>query len=53
MKSYVLRVEGARVVPQAAAQSDSKQVYVVPNPYRGGSQWDLTPNAADPTGRST
>jgi hypothetical protein len=22
----------------------------VPNPYRGRAQWDLTPNASDPTG---
>jgi hypothetical protein len=22
----------------------------VPNPYRGGGDWDLTPNATDPTG---
>jgi hypothetical protein len=26
------------------------KVYVVPNPYRGGAEWNLTPNAADPTG---
>jgi len=45
-------VESDGVVPQsafAAAQNDGKP-YVVPNPYRGGAQWDLTPNATDPTG---
>jgi hypothetical protein len=26
------------------------QVFVVPNPWRGGAQWDLTPNDLDPTG---
>ena len=45
-------VESNGVTPQsstALAASDSA-IYVVPNPYRGGAQWDLTPNAADPTG---
>jgi hypothetical protein len=43
-------VEADGVTPQSAAQSSNKSVYVVPNPYRGSAQWDLTPNAADPTG---
>jgi hypothetical protein len=46
-------VEGDGVVPQAGTEGTpgaSKLVYVVPNPYRGHAQWDLTPNAADPTG---
>lgn len=45
-------VEADGVVPQTAytsAVNDGKP-YVVPNPYRGGAAWDLTPNAADPTG---
>ena len=43
-------VESDGVTPQAAAQPTAGGIYVVPNPYRGRSQWDLTPNAADPTG---
>jgi len=49
-------VEADAVVPQSSASS-SKNVWVVPNPYRGytdihqrSSAWDLTPNATDPTG---
>jgi len=45
-------VESNGVTPQSAtalAASDTA-IYVVPNPYRGSAQWDLTPNAADPTG---
>jgi hypothetical protein len=42
-------VESNGVTPQSAAAS-SGAIYVVPNPYRGNAQWDLTPNAADPTG---
>ena len=38
------------VVPQSAQGATSNAVYVVPNPYRGNAQWDLTPNASDPTG---
>jgi hypothetical protein len=26
------------------------EIFVVPNPWRGGAEWDLTPSAADPTG---
>ena len=47
-------VEAEGVTPQASAGAS---VWVVPNPYRGfsnlsrrSSAWDLTPNAADPTG---
>jgi hypothetical protein len=46
------------VVPQASTRT-GKNVWVVPNPYRGyvniadrPSAWDLTPNATDPTGTS-
>jgi hypothetical protein len=45
------------VVPQVATRSTGKEVWVVPNPYRGygnidsrPSSWDMTPNATDPTG---
>jgi hypothetical protein len=44
-------VEQQVIVPQArTAGGGSNTVYVVPNPYRGRAQWDLTPSAADPTG---
>jgi len=49
-------VEAEGVVPQLSVR-DGKQVWVVPNPYKGfanltlrPSSWDLTPNATDPTG---
>jgi hypothetical protein len=49
-------VEADAVVPQEATRS-RREVWVVPNPYRGyaeigrrSSSWDLTPNASDPTG---
>jgi hypothetical protein len=46
-------VEQDAVLPQASlsnpAVNDGK-VYVVPNPYYGSSEWDLTPSASDPTG---
>ncbi|MCE9626877.1 MAG: hypothetical protein K8R56_03045, partial [Candidatus Eisenbacteria bacterium] len=49
-------VEAEGIVPQVAANLD-REVWVVPNPYRGlraiadrPSAWDLTPNASDPTG---
>jgi hypothetical protein len=48
--------EADGVVPQAPIHG-GKNVWVVPNPYRGytvlrdrPSSWDLTPNASDPTG---
>ncbi len=48
--------EADGVVPQGSPGT-GKQVWVVPNPYRGyeniadrPSSWDLTPNASDPTG---
>jgi len=50
--------EADGVTPQAATAT-GKNVWVVPNPYRGyanisdrPSAWDLTPNATDPTGTS-
>jgi len=45
-------VESQGVVPQGStvvAASGGKP-YVVPNPYRGRSDWDLHPTASDPTG---
>ena len=49
-------VEAEGIVPQGSSTAHNK-VWVVPNPYRGlrtiserPSAWDLTPNAADPTG---
>jgi hypothetical protein len=42
--------EGDAVVPQAGLGTQANQVFVVPNPYRGRAQWDLNPNATDPTG---
>jgi hypothetical protein len=48
--------EADGVVPQISTRS-GKNVWVVPNPYRGyraiqsrPSSWDLTPNGSDPTG---
>ena len=45
-------VESDGVVPQSAyvAAANGGNPYVVPNPYRGRAEWDLTPNATDPTG---
>lgn len=38
------------VVPGTSPVDGIGQVYVVPNPYYGNAQWDLTPNPSDPTG---
>ena len=38
------------VYPRTDAQKDIEHVYVVPNPYKGGAQWDLVPRAEDPSG---
>ncbi len=44
-------VESSAISPQSrVASAGSDEVYVVPNPYRGGASWDLTPSASDPTG---
>jgi hypothetical protein len=45
-------VEADGVVPQGAGTqtASSGRPFVVPNPYRGRADWDLHPNAADPTG---
>jgi hypothetical protein len=42
-------VEADAVVPQASTAT-GRRVWVVPNPYRGSAQWDLSPSATDPTG---
>lgn len=49
-------VEAEGVTPQVGTRT-GRQVWVVPNPYRGFSRigdrpsaWDLTPNGTDPTG---
>src|SRR5690349_854741 len=38
------------VYPRGDSQNDQKHVFVVPNPYKGGAQWDLVPNEEDPSG---
>jgi hypothetical protein len=43
-------VEAEAVVPRWDAQSGCDEVKVVPNPYRGGADWDLIPSDRDPTG---
>jgi hypothetical protein len=46
-------VEGDAQLPQssmASGEVNDGKIYVVPNPYRGRAEWDLTPSAGDPTG---
>jgi hypothetical protein len=43
-------VEAEMVVPRWDAVHGCDQVRVVPNPYRGRADWDLTPSDRDPTG---
>jgi len=38
------------VYPRGDSKNDQKQVFVVPNPYKGGAQWDLVPREEDPSG---
>jgi len=38
------------VYPRADSRSDEEHVFVVPNPYKGGAQWDLVPSGDDPSG---
>jgi hypothetical protein len=38
------------VYPRADAQTGQDKVFVVPNPYHAGAQWDLVPREEDPTG---
>ncbi len=43
-------VEAEAVVPRWNAARGCDDVKVVPNPYRGGADWDLVPSDKDPTG---
>jgi hypothetical protein len=46
-----LETEAVRTRCEAIADAGWKdQVTVIPNPYRGGADWDLYPNVADPLG---
>jgi hypothetical protein len=38
------------IIPRADARDGLGSITVVPNPYLGGAQWDLTPSDIDPTG---
>jgi hypothetical protein len=38
------------VYPRSDAQNNQRNVYVVPNPYKAGAQWDLVPRDEDPSG---
>jgi hypothetical protein len=38
------------VYPRGESRPDQEHVYVVPNPYKGGAQWDLVPRDEDPSG---
>lgn len=38
------------VYPRSGSQSDQKHVFVVPNPYKGHTEWDLVPREEDPSG---
>lgn len=42
--------EDIGVIPRTDPVEGIDEVYVVPNPYYGRAQWDLTPNPKDPTG---
>jgi hypothetical protein len=41
---------GQVVYPRGDSRNDQKNVFVVPNPYKGGAQWDLVPREEDPSG---
>ena len=38
------------VYPRGSSQATEKNVFVVPNPYKGHAQWDLIPREEDPSG---
>jgi len=38
------------VYPRGDSRNDQANVFVVPNPYKGGAQWDLVPREEDPSG---
>jgi len=55
LKTYSLECrhvasEGESVVPSTEPKPGVGDVFVTPNPYYGGAQWDLMPNPKDPTG---
>jgi len=38
------------VYPRGDSKNDQSNVFVVPNPYKGGAEWDLVPREEDPSG---
>ena len=38
------------IYPRSDSQNDQDRVYVVPNPYKAGAEWDLVPRDEDPSG---
>ncbi len=38
------------VYPRGDSRNDQNHVFVVPNPYKGGAEWDLVPTTEDPSG---
>ncbi|HYQ96354.1 MAG TPA: hypothetical protein VER38_05035 [Candidatus Eisenbacteria bacterium] len=38
------------VYPRGSSVNDQKHVFVVPNPYKGGAEWDLIQREEDPSG---
>jgi len=38
------------VYPRGSSLNEQQSVYVVPNPYKGGAEWDLVPREEDPSG---
>jgi hypothetical protein len=38
------------VYPRGDSKSNQKEVFVVPNPYKGHAEWDLVPREEDPSG---
>jgi len=38
------------VYPRGDSRNDQSEVFVVPNPYKGGAEWDLVPREEDPSG---
>jgi len=38
------------VYPRGDSRKDQKNVFVVPNPYKAGAEWDLVPSQEDPSG---
>lgn len=50
-QAAAVEAEGVRPAWAAVSGSDWKaSIMVVPNPWRGGAEWDLTPSSGDPTG---